>query len=727
MHDHPLLRAGFYLPFLFAMASLALGQAPAPARVAANVAVAPSCGLHVVDGALWAGGPRFKVEFQPDGVEFTPALGSAAPHNLPLAVHLATFGRGADLRPVSTATLRHEGLRATYHRAELCERYDVSAAGLAQSFVFEHLPPGTGDLVLRMRAETELPLAAANADGLRFELPGIGGVQVGAVTGIDARGERCPGQITYDGVCIELRLPAAFVDHATLPLVVDPTFGPVLPISSGTADYQQPHMVANDGLWLCVFELRLSASDRDIRAQGLINDGALFNGLIMVTTASTDEHAPAAGFVAQHGYVVVWERSGDLFARKVTSNSGGVSLGPSIGIATGLDQQVAADVGSERTSTDNDAICVFHNATDETIEAVQIQVNTDDTLTPFAAVNLTPIVPLGQTVGPPRISQDGGADGRYFIVYPSTILGGDTNPRGIVVDRNLGTLAGGTISASSFDDDNADVDGNGTEWIVAYESETTEGSSNNDIRAVPVFYDVATTQLIVGSPVVVANTSNDEARPAVGSFGTVCGVAWRRRVAPGSTDTDVYIKTLDQFACAQCEPTLLLAGTTATEHNVTIATGAARGLIVWEAANIFGGTGEIRGIVFREPDSDTSGSSGCGEGGRTASACPHVGNANFHIRLREARVATMAWLVVSAGEVAITCGGCTLRADPFHGFVASGITTDAHGNAELSVPLPNSSALANVTFHAQWIVATPSGLCSYLATDFSSRQTIPVY
>lgn len=728
MHDHPLLRAALCLPFLFSIAPMAVGQAPTPASVVNQLAVTPSCCLQVVDGALWAGGPRFKAEFQPDGVEFTPALGNAAPHNLPLALRLATVGRGKELLPAGVATLRHDGLRATYHRDAVRERYDVSPAGLAQSFVFDHLPPGDGDLVVRLRAETELPLAAANADGLRFELPGIGGVHVGAVTGIDARGERCPGAITFDGTCVELRLPAAFVDGAALPLVVDPTIGTIVAITTASVDYQRPKLTASNGIsWLCVFELRLSASDRDIRAQELVNNGVFSNGLILATTASTDEHAPAAGYVAQHGYVVVWERSSDLYARNVDSDSSGVALGPSVGVATGFALQVAPDVASEMTTADNDAICVFHNASAETIEAVQIQVNSDDTLTPFAVVDLTPIVPVGQTVGPPRISQQGGSAGRYLIVYPSTISGGDTNPRAILVNRNLGTLAGATISASNLDDDAPDVDGNGTEWIVAWESEASEGSGNNDIRAAPVFYDLVNTQLVVGSSVVVANTSNEEAKPAVGSFGTVCGVAWQRRIG-ASVDTDVYMKTLDQFACTQCEATLLLEGTTASEGYLTIAgaPNSSRGLVVWEKTNVFGGTGEIRGIVFREIDSDTSGASGCGEGGRTASACPHPGNGNFHIRLREARPAAMAWLVVSASWTSVACGGCTLRADPFLGFVASGVTTDARGNAEYSVPLPSSSALSGVVFQSQWIVATPAGQCGLLSADFSSRQEIRI-
>lgn len=100
--------------------------------------------------------------------------------------------------------------------------------------MFERLPAGSGDLIVRGRIRTELQAqpAADGQDGMAFVDAGLGGVNVGQVIGVDARGSRCPGTMRFCDGELEFVLPAAFVDRAVLPLTVDPLAGTAVNMSN---------------------------------------------------------------------------------------------------------------------------------------------------------------------------------------------------------------------------------------------------------------------------------------------------------------------------------------------------------------------------------------------------------------------------------------------------------------------------------------------------------------
>ena len=99
------------------------------------------------------------------------------------------------------------------------------------SFVFDRLPVGAGDLVVRMHLQTELP-PVGDGETLDLLYGDRGSVHIGAVTGIDARGMRAKGTVRYVDGMLELGLPADFVDSATLPLMLDPSLGSEIQISN---------------------------------------------------------------------------------------------------------------------------------------------------------------------------------------------------------------------------------------------------------------------------------------------------------------------------------------------------------------------------------------------------------------------------------------------------------------------------------------------------------------
>lgn len=133
-----------------------------------------------LDGGLWGFGQRYKAEFRAQDVEFTPALGHLAPHNMTVGLALRSVGRGATETPVSPAARSYAGNQVVYRRAEVAERYDVRLDGLEQSFVFDQLPAGEGDLVVRATMTTEF-VVAPHGDGLALQLPGkVGSTSAGS-------------------------------------------------------------------------------------------------------------------------------------------------------------------------------------------------------------------------------------------------------------------------------------------------------------------------------------------------------------------------------------------------------------------------------------------------------------------------------------------------------------------------------------------------------------------
>jgi hypothetical protein len=63
--------------------------------------------------------------------------------------------------------------------------------------------------------------------------------------------------------------------------------------------------------------------------------------------------------------------------------------------------------------------------------------------------------------------------------------------------------------------------------------------------------------------------------------------------------------------------------------------------------------------------------------------------------------------------VFLNCNGCVMGADPFRGVLVSPGTTDARGDAAVSVPIPASLPVPQFyNVYTQWFVLNPSGSCS---------------
>ena len=232
-------------------------------------------GVSVVDGELWGIGWGYKIHFARDGVEFTPALGEAASRNYPLRFRLETIQReGTEFpgggKPILDAAPQQSGNVVSYSRGGgVTEVFEVRARAVEQSFRFVERPEGSGDLIVRGSFDTELTatLTDGGRGGVSFELPGVGGFELGKVVGIDANGRRVDGLVRLNGARLEYVLPGEFVDQAVYPMILDPELGNVFTISGvRDLDPDVAYDVTNQ-LYAVTWEQKFSAPDVDIRLQ----------------------------------------------------------------------------------------------------------------------------------------------------------------------------------------------------------------------------------------------------------------------------------------------------------------------------------------------------------------------------------------------------------------------------------------------------------------------------
>jgi hypothetical protein len=680
-------------------------------------------GLERVDGELWAAGNSYKVHFEEKQVTFTPAL-PQAPRTHPVAIELTSFGRGAQRLPVSAAVLDHEGLVATYRRAEFEERYEVRTEGIEQSFVFEQLPAGSGDLCVRMRLQTDLTVHVTAPDELQLELPGVGGVRIGKVLGFDARGRRIDGMLRWDGGELELSLPSASVDQAVLPLVLDPIIGPILTVAGGPYSLSNPDVAydATNSVFLVTFTVRVSASDLDIHAQFVDLDGNLVRSRNILTTANTGQtDSRVANVNGEDTFLVAYledlDRIHGVAVRAVDGWHSSVTL------VDNANQMGTVDVGGVATATGNQAIVVWREWGAQQIRAKLIAVHRNAApagpgIVPAATAVL--IGDLANTVDSfPAISKSGGDTGNHLIAYERTFPGvAGSAVQAVIVDRNLNILED-QIAITIPSNGRAafpQVDGNGRNWIVAYEM-LPPGVGEWDIEVAAIAwnplapvpdqsYPLATRVVLSGVP------GRPERQPTVCWTGEAALVFY-------TVQGDVHGKQIDLYTCAQC-PTAhehTFSPNTTWDYQIRAASQASGGgsggrvLAVWEQQPAGATVNQVAAIRYDADDgivSDLGG--GCGGGGHADLSCMSVGYSSFRMRLFGASPASPSLLLLGFTAINRPCGSCTLVPDPWSGSVGVAANTTALGNATFPLGIPANSALAGYGLYAQWVVGN-TGSC----------------
>jgi hypothetical protein len=707
-----------------------------------------SCGVLAEADRIHGAGADYKVTFERDRAVYTPAL-PQAPHNVPVEFRTQAFGRGAATQAVSPATIDLNGHTIAYRRPEFVETWDVRPDGCKQSFYFEQLPSGGGDLVVSMQLATELTPRIDGADAMSLLLEGIGGVTIKDVIGIDANGVRIQGSLQYEGSTLQLRLPAAAVDKAALPLVLDPIVGTTITVIASTYNTFDPDVAFDEAsnLFFVVYARQFSATDYDIHAQRITTAGALSGGVVLIdnSSATVDTNGRVSTINSQNAFCVVWRRDNgaadDIYGRAVRAADAAMST--STILVNSANNLGLPDIGGEATLTDNDGILVWVDFTTDVINAKQVAIvantaPTAPTISPFTAVVQIGDATATYTNTLPAISESGGDTGNHCIVWQRQFTStANTAVRAAIVDRNLTILENFmTVASTTNDNDNPDVDGNGRNWVVAWDREATSGNGDPGIIVRGIGWNpqgsAGNQGYFVTSDVVVEDDLSDvERTPAVAWTGDGVLVAYVDNATVG--DDDIYANLLDLYTCALCRTTdYAIDVSNDTADSPAISSGRSGGentvrcLIAHRFNDVTappaGSNADIHAIRFDADEGSVSTlGGGCGNGGVMGLSCAISPNPLFRFRLLGAAPAANGFLVLSPTTLNLGCGGCTLVPNPFTGFIVSTGATDAMGSDSYGLAIP--AAVVGASLTAQWLVAGTNCLGGF---DLSTAVRVTV-
>lgn len=737
------------LGVLALVSSTALAQSPQQPGAAASVP-GRAHGVSRIDGVHVAIGPRYQATFDARGVAFVPALGSLAPRTERWTAQVIDVARegGAPIALGAGAPRIVDASIEIDHASGVHARYESRLDGLEQSFRIDEPLDGAGDLVVRQRIETPWPLASVDASaGVEWGSHGLGGVRVGAVTAIDARGASVAGSLAFADGILEYRVPASFVDAAAFPLLVDPLIGSQFFVGGDTGNALfdvQPKVSydAGQGLYLVVWKRVMSASSTEIYATRINASGQFLGAPIHVSQGSPAEidYAldvancnTAEAWVVAYGrdfsYPPLGSQPGIVF-RAIPVLPAPLSPGPLYPL-TGATQAYFAVALSNQRSTgllDNTLIAAYAQGgvlIPSQISGRRLDVLPNMSITFGSAVALHLYDDTSESIEEIALSRSGGTHARYLMAF-TIKSGSDRDVKVRVVDEDLSVQTGAFAIAesSALDERDPTVDGNGAEWIVAWE-QAPLGSSDSSIYARRVNY----TGLMKIDPahVISAVAGVGEADPAIGYTGETWLLAWSKPNT--STTDDVLVAALNKVTLDSCGPPMTISSASLDLRVPGLATKYASGstsddgLVVFEgttggfaATDIFGQALETENGIA----ADLGG--GCGLfSGQANAGCTVSSLSSLPLSLRNAVSGVPAFLFLSANQLGFSEGGCTLYADPFSGFLVAAGNTNALGEKDYVLPLSPTPTLVGLQFYLQWgtyvgaigsftIGGTPTGL-----------------
>lgn len=703
-----------------------------PAPAGATAAWRHSHGMSEIDGKLWANGPDYRVELDEAGIEYAAAFGTRAKETQQARFDLLGFGRATGaLVPALPDHPELSQTLAVYERGSgVRELYQTRREGIEQSFVFESPLAGSGDLVVRLAVESSLARAGA-ADGLALEAPGLGAITVGAVTGIDATGARTAGSMRWIDGGIELSLPAAFVDAAAYPLVLDPLIGTEFEVDSDAAnnfDDVSP-AIAHDwtnGNYLIVWTRSFGLGDSDIRGQRVSDAGALVGGLITIeagATVSPSATSPSVGNVnLTDMYLVAWESSSgflaqsDIKCRSVNAATGALSAG-TLTIAATATYDVDPVIGGEAQTSDDEVIVAWSEL-DAGIRARQVNVPASGNPSLVGSE-----LDVSNTVGftyddfEPAISKSTGYGGNFLIAW-ERYFGGAATPyydvRYAVIDRNanlLVTTKSATVSTTT-DERNVAVAGDGVKFAIVYDQEPVAGG-NIGIYGNRVTYISGTSAPISGQ-ITILDGPFAESDPDVSNTLDSVTLAY---VGTNilSSNSPIVIQPLDQVDLQPCgsasgfsDSVLDYASPVISSAAESITNSPGDVLVAFYAEDTSTSPGEIWAQRYSVVVGQNVESTGCG-GGRTEIGCALSTETEVKVHMTEGFAGAPTWLILSSHALDMPIGPCVLWADPFNGWIQSSGTANSLGEASSTIAIAPTPGLAGLQFHAQHISQVAGG------------------
>ncbi|MCC6784153.1 MAG: hypothetical protein IT457_15025 [Planctomycetes bacterium] len=262
-------------------------------------------------GPIWVRGRDYKAGFAAKGWSFQPRPAPGAPStaSIEFAIPQVSVG-GLALRAASNPPESSER-HIAYERGGFRELVELRGESVEQSFVFDGLP-NRGEIEVAIAVTTGLA-GEAREGGLVFRGP-FDTVTYSQAFALDARGAKIAAVTELEGETLRIRVPAAFVAKAVLPLVIDPRIANANAYSSGH-DVSRPDVCwdATSATWQIVFDQEWSADDSDCFVRVLAGGSLLPLHLVLI------DISPARWVHARIGNLNAYGRS--LVAAQVSADA----------------------------------------------------------------------------------------------------------------------------------------------------------------------------------------------------------------------------------------------------------------------------------------------------------------------------------------------------------------------------------------------------------------------
>ena len=510
------------------------------------------------DGRVWVMGRNYKASFGVEGVTYVPFFGSDAPRNFPISFGLASATLGGEALRLGTPQVsREEGAVSLDHGA-LVERWHLDLAQLEQTFVFTSLP-GTGDLVVRLEVESDLALSDV-AEGLLFTGE-HGSVHYGDITVIDGAGRTLSAPSVLEGDGIALRVPAAFLAEATLPITIDPVVANFFldgVRSALTADIAYDDTTSR---WMVSYQEIYSSTDSDVRTEMLDASGNVISGQGVYadfTTQSWTAPRCANNNIADQ-FLVVASR-GATGSRSIwgrTRQASSTTMGSQFEISVGLSgEKHSPDVGGDPVTAGPTYYCVVwcrvFSSTDEDIHYQLVR--TDSTLlsasTRFvdnsgSTKDFTPEVSKSNGIAPYATQRWNVTFNRVYTATDRDVRGAQITWDGALVTPSFSIDFSGQDHLYPVPSSPLDAPHGERDWACVYQADVGShwnvrmSSLRSDDR-----YDAFDLTVREGAMVGTGWVGQDQYGPQIAADGTQYLVTYHELYSTSTTDHDVYCTTL---------------------------------------------------------------------------------------------------------------------------------------------------------------------------------------